>query len=483
MPRIKSRGNAAPPPRPDTALSPSLSTGTSSMAPRGSFNGRQEGQRFLTPLRSIAPNPRNLREEWEYATEEFAEFRHNVESTDELIQDPAVGSVAAYVEKYPEYAGTFGPDVEWVLLAGERRYRAQLDLLTAEGKIAVVLRNKLVEQGDFVLLSENGYRKGWDHIQEAQLIERIRREEKLTYDEILKRLGGHPAIKRRPDITKRLALLTLKDGPLRRAIRQGQPGLEPSYLLVTKLKTQERIEEGWALMQAKGVTAKVAVEMLLGEKPAAAESADPAVASASESGSPGRPTEVPSAGDGPPDGDRSVGERDGGPADEGLGSFADETPAGGETRVPAQTRPGKPAARPIGRWAGPDLVAGRLDACTKIIESQAWPTLDDATRFVIEHTILDAAGPAFDVAVQITGGPGASGKDRLDYVADLEASKDGVLKTAYAVALATDELHLRAAGDRLDDRAASYLARLQSGAGYDTTDYQHALPAVSSTKL
>jgi hypothetical protein len=117
------------------------------------------------------------------------------------------------------------------------------------------------------------------------------------------------------------------------------------------------------------------------------------------------------------------------------------------------------------------------------VAAQTWPALDDATRFVVVHTILDASGPAFEVAVQITGGPGASGGNRLSYVTDLEASEDDVLKTAYAVALATDELHLRSAGDRLDDRAASYLARLQSGAGYDTTDYQQALPAVSSTKL
>ncbi|WP_203718951.1 hypothetical protein [Asanoa siamensis] len=441
-------------------------------------------------MKSIAPNPRNLREEWEYLTDEFAEFRHNVESTDELIQDPAVASVNAYVAKYPQYNGAFGPDVEWVLLAGERRYRAQLDLLTPEGKIAVVLRNKLVEQGDFVLLSENGYRKGWDLIQEAQLIDRIRREEGLTYDQILERLGGHPAIKRRSDISKRVALLVLEDGPLRRSIRQGEPGLEPSYLLVTKLKTQERIEEGWALMQAKGITAKAACEILLGETPTAAEVAEnPTPAGAG----PSSPTASgPDAGLGHAEtagqeqaaatGPAETSGRDRTAGKEGAG-FVDETSAGDESRVPAQARPGKLVPRPVGRWAGADLVAGRIDSCVKVVESQTWPKLDDATRFVVVHSILEASAPALDLALQITGGPAESGGDRLSYVADLEASEDGVLRMAYAIALATDELSLRAAGDRLDDRAAGYLARLQSGAGYDTTDYQQALLAVSSTKL
>ncbi|MFJ8785769.1 ParB/RepB/Spo0J family partition protein [Streptomyces sp. NPDC102476] len=495
------------------------------MAPRGQFNRRQEGQRFLTPLQSIAPSPRNLREEWEYQTEEFEEFSNNVENT-ELIQDPAVCSVDAFVARYPEHANDFGPAVEWVLLAGERRYRALLGKKALTESVPVVLRDRLLEKGDFVLLSENNFRKGWDPIQEAMLLDRIRREEGLTYDEILEKLGGEQsAIKRRSDISKRMKLLELQDGPLRRAIRQGKIGLEPAYTLVSRLKQPELIEQGWALMQEDEVTAKVACDSLLGKAPTPAQGASdtdssretPDLAHELHAGGP----TASASGDGGVIPEKSAEQQDepasGGAAQQEAGnpdipptphdslepavstqSAVEETVGASDVKVPAQQSsdsdsspaqtPSEPAqsersTEEADSSDGPDVNA-RLVACTKVLSSATWTMPDAAMRRVAVHALVEAPRQAFDLAVQIAERVGLTDGNRFRYVAALEAADDGgVFTMAYAVALATDELHLRSVGDRLDARAADYLKHLHDGAGYDITGYQSALEAISSTKL
>jgi ParB-like chromosome segregation protein Spo0J/cell division protein ZapA (FtsZ GTPase activity inhibitor) len=490
------------------------------MAPRGQFNRRQEGQRFLTPLESIAANPRNLREEWEYETDEFEEFKNNVENT-ELIQDPAICSVDAFTAKYPEHANDFGPKVQWVLLAGERRYRALLSKKSPTDNVPVVLRDKLLTKGDFVLLSENNYRKGWDPIQEAMILDRIRREEGLTYDQILEKLGGEQStqsgIKRRSDISKRIALLKLQDGPLRRAIREGKIGLEPAYTLVSRLKEPQLIEQGWTLMQEEEVTAKVACDTLLGKTQTPDSSATgvkkideiPEGGSAASAPAEGVVTPVQPAERGTetaPDG----GEQQ--PADEheitptpaplkqaprGDG-FADETVRVDDVRVPAQQSPSSGLAPANGAPSSADAdkpvdnadavdeqdVNARMQACTKVLSSATWSVPGAATRRIAVHALLEAPQQVFDLAAQIAEQVGLTDSDRVGYVAALEAADDsGVLTMAYAVALATDELHLRSVGDHLDARAADYLKHLHDSAGYDVTGYQSALEAISSAKL
>lgn len=476
MPRTDSRKNKPPAPPPPPPAGPAASvvpvTGSPSMAPRGQFNRRQEGQRFLASLKSIAPNPRNPREEWEYETEEFAEFVENVENT-ELIQDPAVSSVDAFLARYPDCVGQFGSDVEWVLLAGERRYRAVLAKAeTAEDKIPVVLRDKLLDQGDFVLLSENNYRKGWDPIQEATILERIRREAGLTYDEILERLGGKfSSIKRRGDISKRIKLLELEDGPLRRAIRQRQIGLEPAYTLVSRLKDPALIEQGWALMQAQDITAKIACDTLLGEvsapASAGAESADLSPIPAGGAPQPVLP-----------------------PHSAAPAGFVDETPAPA-VKVPAQgstpdaAHTAKPTAagqQSPSKWSHAAEVAARIAACGKVLASRTWPTPNEHAHTVAVHAVLEASGPAFEIAVQLADGSELPNGDRLRYLTELDAGGGTVLKMAYAVALATDELRLQTTQGDLDARAAAYLKRLHDGAGFDIAGYRPAQTTVSSTK-
>ncbi|MFJ2628968.1 ParB/RepB/Spo0J family partition protein [Streptomyces sp. NPDC087532] len=528
MPRDKkNKASAAPPPPPPAASATpgAAAAGNPSMAPRGQFNRRQEGQRFLTPLQSIAPNPRNLREEWEYETDEFEEFKNNVENT-ELIQDPAVCSVDAFTAKYQEHANAFGPEVEWVLLAGERRYKALLGKKAGTDSVPVVLRDTLLQKGDFVLLSENNFRKGWDPIQEATLLARIRREEGLTYDEILEKLGGEQsAIKRRSDISKRMKLLELQDGPLRRAIREGKVGLEPAYTLVSRLKEPELIEQAWALMQADEVTAKVACDTLLGKTQAPAqvvsetdsnsgtlkeahelpEGGDTASASGEGSGAPERTAEQQD-GAAPGGGEQQAAEgREITPtppespeppaSSEGL---VDEIVGTNDVKVPNQQGSSSelspihdspaPAEteRPTDDAASENEqdVNARLQACTKVLSASTWMTPDAVMRRVAVHTLLEATHQAFDLAAQIAGRGGLTDGNRFRYVAALEAADDGgILTMAYAVALATDELHLRSVGNHLDARAAEYLKHLHDGVGFDITGYQSALEAISSAKL
>ncbi|WP_189717980.1 ParB/RepB/Spo0J family partition protein [Streptomyces phaeofaciens] len=495
------------------------------MAPRGQFNRRQEGQRFLTPLQSIAPNPRNLREEWEYETDEFEEFKNNVENT-ELIQDPAVCSVDAYTAKYPEHANAFGPTVEWVLLAGERRYRALLGKKALTESVPVVLRDTLLQKGDFVLLSENNFRKGWDPIQEAMLLDRIRREEGLTYDEILAKLGGEQsAIKRRSDISKRMKLLELQDGSLRRAIREGSIGLEPAYTLVSRLKEPELVEEGWALMQADGVTARVACDTLLGKThPSLQEASDPD----SNNTTPDLPHELSEGGpsssssaEGAGTSERTTRQQEQAAQDgaeqqvavghtvtsaspEPLGSaaladdFVGAAVGTNDIKVPTQQSsgselsPAQASPAPVDTKRSPDEaessaekdVNARITACTKVLSSVPSSIPDAGMLRVAVHTLLEAPPQAFDLAVQLAERVGLTDSNRFRYVAALGAADDsGVLTMAYAVALATDELHLRSVGNHLDARAADYLKHLHDSAGYDVTGYQSALEAISSAKL
>ncbi|MFF5019079.1 ParB/RepB/Spo0J family partition protein [Streptomyces sp. NPDC001165] len=466
-----------------------------------------------------------MREEWEYETDEFEEFKTNVENT-ELIQDPAVCSVDAFTAKYPEHANAFGPAIEWVLLAGERRYRALLETKDVTESVPVVLRDTLLEKGDFVLLSENNFRKGWDPIQEAMLLKRIQREEGLTYDQILEKLGGEQsAIKRRSDISKRMKLLELQDGPLRRAIREGKIGLEPAYTLVSRLKESELIEQGWSLMQADGVTAKVACETLQGRTqtsaqgtsdidsnrrtqapaPALPEGSPTSSASGEGAGIPERSAEqqdeaAPGGGE-----QQAAGEQEITPkrpvsreASASAGSSVDATVGTSGVKVPTQQSSGSefsPAhASPTPADteksvdeadSGDERDANtRLLACTKVLSSVTWSLPDAAMRRVAVHALLEAPRQAFDLAVQIAERVGLTDSNRFRYVAALEAADDGgVLTMAYAVTLATDELHLRSVGDHLDARAADYLKHLHNGAGYDITGYQSALEAISSAKL
>ncbi|WP_199552657.1 hypothetical protein [Streptomyces sp. N35] len=451
------------------------------MAPRGQFNRRQEGQRFLTPLTSIAPSPRNLREEWEYETDEFDEFKTNIDNT-EVIQDPAVSSVEAFIAKYPTHAGSFGADVEWVLLAGERRYRALLATKTPDASVAVVLRDQLLEKGDFVLLSENNFRKGFDVIQEALILKRIRDEEGLTYDQILERLGGEQTrIKKRSDISKRIKLLELDDGPLRRAIRQGDIGLEPAYTLVSQLKEPARIEQGWALMQEQSVLAKAACDILLDRKPTSpgTDSRGSEGGPKSESDKPQTPAD--SSGSAAED-DASGGEGGDQRAQNGQSSGGDASKSRPKEVPEARRSSDKTGSKPPAAFAA--LIDERVGACSKLVSSTAPGVVDGVTRSLAVHAIHEAEAAAFVLAAQIAERAGMTVGDKFGYVAALEAADDvDILRVAYAVALASDELHFRSQGDQLDARAVRYLNDLRQGAGYDITGYQPALEAVSSAKL
>ena len=488
MPRERSRT----PQIPATPAAPGHSPGApSGNAPRGNFVARQEGQRFNAPLNSIALSPRNLREEWEYETDEFAEFTENIRGSKELIQDPAVASVANFVKKYPEHAAAFGEPIEWVLIAGERRLMATKALAGDDESavLPVVLRDRLLKLGDFALLSENTYRKGWDPIQEALLIQRIKTEEGLTYDQILKRLGGDMRLTK-TDISKRMKLLTLQDGPLRRAIRMRAIGAEAAYHLITQLKNPALIEKGWELMQEQEVTAKVACELLLkpakpelsvtdalpaGHNAADAQDDDPSFA-----GETPTPTTAP-AGNGPAAQD----------ADDDP-SFAGETPTPVTPVVPGQTGRGSmdgSASSATGHGTSAGTAGGvdgevvlRVEACQQMLE--ALPRMGGhLAQRLAAYALLDARSEVIELAATLSKLPVPAGDGRAEYVGRLLASPDdGLFKLAFATALASAELRLREGSGSGDPLARSYLDLLQ-GQDDESSEPQANPIEVSPTKL
>lgn len=271
-------------------------------------------------------------------------------------------------------------------------------------------------------------------------------------------------------------------------------------------------------MQEDEVTAKVACDTLLGKSQTVAP--DPSatdVKKIAELPEGGPVSSAPAEGDdtpeqpaerstetAPDDGEQqSADEREIAPPPAALepatpASFADETVRTDDVRVPAQQSSdsglppahGSPSSadadKPVGNADAVDEqdVNARLQACTKVLSSATWSTPDAATRRIAVHTLLETPQQALDLATQIAEQVGLTDGDRFRYVAALEAADDSdVLTMAYAVALATDELHLRSVGDHLDARAADYLKHLHDSAGYDVTGYQSALEAISSAKL
>lgn len=290
------------------------------------------------------------------------------------------------------------------------------------------------------------------------------------------------------------------------------------------MKEPELVEQGWASMQADGITAKVACDTLLGK------SHGP-VQESSESDSTNRaPDQAYELSEGGPTSSASgegagTSERTAEHQDEAAPDSAQQQAVGG-TRPRRITRVPDPAASadgfvnatvgtndvkvPTQQSSGSGLsptqsspalvdtakstddaesgaeqdVNARLRACTKVLSSAPGTFPDAAMRRVAVHTLLEAPHDEFDLAVRIAERVGLTESNRFRYVAALGAADDGgVLTMAYAVALATDELHLRSVGDHLDARAADYLKHLHDSAGYDITGYQSALEAISSTKL
>ncbi|MFK8851146.1 ParB/RepB/Spo0J family partition protein [Streptomyces sp. Ac-502] len=265
---------------------------------RTPFRNRIEGERFLAEVAKIAPNPRNVREDWEWEDDpDFDDLVGNIERLGQL-QDPTVIRRARFRAAFPEDDAKLPPDAEWVIGTGERRYRAAVRL--KQKTLPVVLAaDKLVTQMDEVLWSENQSRKGLDPIQEGVLFLRLRDgrpgKDKMKLEQIAEELGSRGGKKLSTgEISKKIQLAKrLPDGPVRRAVRTRQLGVEPAYTLLTKLRTPDRVAKAYALIEEKGVTAEKAVELLAPAPQQRADKGQPDAAPASRKAGKGQTDPAP----------------------------------------------------------------------------------------------------------------------------------------------------------------------------------------------
>jgi ParB-like chromosome segregation protein Spo0J len=443
---------------------PTATAGRPALGSSGSF-GINEGQRFLADLPTIATNPRNLREKWEFDTDEFREFEQNLREVGS-VQDPIVCSVAVFTNKYPQYKDRFEDSIVWVLIAGERRYRSAM--ARGDAQMAVVLRDQVAKQGDIALLSENAYRKGFDPVQEGLLYKRLKEEEPEKYKtvlDIVKALGGteEDAKRRGPEISKKMRLTSLPEGPVRMAVRKGDLGVEPAYLLLTRLRTADAIEAAYSLMQREDITARKAVSQLLPEpKPATTTS----------------------------EADVQKGQRSTAPVAEAV--VAKSSPTSGSTpaSIPVQgdrtqsqgKAPGEAEPAPSGD-AGTSRASARIDACRRLLQSRSYDSRAALTERLAQHLVFTAPESTIVLAHEILGVPLEMPlADRFAYLQKL--STDDVPRLADAIVMASAEHHVQdSREERADPRAVLYLADLQA-AGYDPApEEQKALQEFSSAKM
>ena len=465
MPRSKPGVPASSPPTKerDQVDSGSPPAGGNAMGSKSRF-ALAEGNRFRADIDTIAINPRNLREEWEFETAEFREFEDNLEAVGE-IQDPVVARLTTYLDKYPTLADKFEERHDFVLIAGERRFRAAQN--RGARTLDVVLKDALVEKGDLALLSENQWRKNFDPIQEGMVYARLADEESLTYAQIAARLGGDGE-RKVSDISKRVRLARSLKGDARKAVRTGDLKIEPAYLLLSKLKDPGKIDEAYRLMLQEGISAKEIVERLV-----------PATKTTEREDAGGGGDPAPGEGVGPEDDPGQ--KRNDGPG---------KPPARKESvPLPAQKREGSPA--PSKRDIPEENESGGVQ------DADSFPTArcaDDAGRKLLSlrmgtdpavgkarlsaHIVRDVTDVDLGWAATFLGfdDDGAELRDRL-----LEAGNEkALLLTAEVLVMLADDRELNRCldGGFLSVRAAEYLTHLRES-GYEPTPQEATATYIS----
>ena len=440
-----------------------------------------EGNRFMAPIGSIAPNPRNPREEWEFETEEFEEFREHL-NTAGAVQDPVVCSVRAFTNKYKDQNYRFDEEVEWVLLAGERRWRAH----KANGltETPAVRRDQLLEMGDLVFLAENQYRKPLSPLQECEILFRENTDGKLSYTEIAQKLGDGPG-RSKTTISKKVRVYRDSTGSVREAFTKGELDLDSAYNLLRAFPNEpEKVEEACVLMLADALKDSEAIAAVRGE------SAQETPAKASPPPNPVTPTVAP-AGETLMKEPKPAAAAVPTPAEpltqRPQASAADAADAAEPTKLPA---PAVPAPRPSAAKDEPERAA-RVAACGVLLGTTQYTAPGDERTIRFARTLAALADFTIADVVREFGQhdawPDAPGSAAFKKFAAGDAAGAELLRAADAVTIAVGEIHLRHALAGLEsDRtaAASLLDRLAREAGYEPTEQEQALlvDAVSSAK-
>ncbi|WP_149563874.1 ParB/RepB/Spo0J family partition protein [Streptomyces cacaoi] len=426
--------------------------GGGGLGTRGSFSV-EEGQRFRLDLGTLAFNPRNLREAWEFETQEFEEFSANVENVGQA-QDPVVASVSAFCTEYPE--STFPEHVHWVLLYGERRVRAALN--RGEEEMPAVRRDQQVAMGDLGMLSENNWRKNFDPIQEGIIYQRLRDEKGLSYAQILEALGGAKAADRRiTDMSKRVKLAQFAQGRFRRAVKAGVIRPNPAYELLTKLKDKgpEALDEACRLMHEEGKTWQEAVQVLAPDR--LPDPKSKALQKSDEASEDPKPPHVPSTRDS---------------EDQSTGNGEDQSSGNGEDRSSGNSNGGNDRTnhefpRAERHEAAKRVLATRIqdDSCSQralrygaALAAVADEALRDLAEGLLPTDMKDRSAVA---RLLRDGGPSGDSPSVLAWAAE-------------ALTLAVGEREVRAAEESRSwgHRAAEHLAVLTREGGYEPGPYE-----------
>lgn len=175
----------------------------------------EPGRSRTVATSSVAVNPLNKRPKGE--DDEIAALADTVIGQG-VIQPLVVCSVDAFLAEFPDQADTFGPEIEWVALIGNRRLlavrRAGLD------EIDIIVTNDQVASMYEVMLIENGQRRALPPLHEAEAMDEVLKKENISRRELGRRIG-----KTHTYINQRLALLNLIP-PLRAALEHGELKIE-----------------------------------------------------------------------------------------------------------------------------------------------------------------------------------------------------------------------------------------------------------------
>ncbi|TMR22079.1 hypothetical protein ETD86_12995 [Nonomuraea turkmeniaca] len=455
---------------------------------------RPEGSRFRIDIKKIAPNPRNPRDDDDWMGQEFEAFADNLENVG-TIHDPVLCTLGTYLDKYPQYTSelqTEYPEAEFVLLAGEGRWRAHL----AKGaeEMAVVLRNSLLEQGDFIFMSENGRRRNLNPIQEGLLCWRAHHEDGLSYEEIARR-GGMSGGKSR--VAKLIALYDrFPDGPAREAVRSGKLPAEGAYHLLTSLKDHSLIEQAYKLMESESLTARQAVKAMMGittsptppeAEPPAGPADGPVPATGGEEPSGSASSEEPVSPAKPSEPQRKEGSKqEGGPAgDDAAGDLGDAVPPNpSPNSQPDATKDRTPASDPQVSPAKPRRrtgeAAARVAALQRTLADRDYSNPDDITVRLAAVVLTTARQEQRQIAATAAALSPADVAD-LDELAGRNSAD--LVRLADAAAFAAAELCLRTQlATDWTPREADYLRRLVD-AGYEPTAEENDFLSVSPAKL
>lgn len=405
------------------------------------FSRLAEGERFLARVDDILPNPRNIREEWEWAQDpEFDEFVANIDKMG-VLQDPVVMEREAFASAFPADAAKLPDDGKYVLAMGERRWRAARRVGMPE--MPVVLKNESVKTMDEILWSENQSRKGLNPLQEGTLFKRFRDDQELELEAIAAKLGSSKGKKLSiASISKKIRLVEdFPDGPARRAIQEQNLGVEPAYILLTKLREAAAIDQAWQQMQERGITAKAVVAELTAPSPSPATPS----ASTEDSGDEDATTS--------PD----------------TETAALDSNTSGSSSIPPQTtgesREAQPKSRVISSTktdtAGEEQAQQRAKACTALLEGRTYGEPDELVERLAAGVLRFA-----DAQTRTLGGTFIS--------ADLDGQLTGsaLVRAADAVLLALAELKAR--DGAWDESDCAYVQSLADSAGYAPSETETA---------